>query len=140
MPHKNSEYSKDWFEQGDKDLNATKILLEHSGPVSTAATHIQQAVEKYLKGYLLFKGWKLKRTHNLVELLDFAIDYDQSFEQYRKFCEETTAYYLETRYPIFKAGPKKKEVEEALETAKSLVNDILKKFERLEKEEEEPEK
>ena len=65
-----------------------------------AAFHLQQATEKYLKGFLIGKGWKLERTHDLEDLLDYAIDFDAGLEEFRSLCQEITEYYLEERYPM----------------------------------------
>ena len=49
----------DWFLHGDNDLKSAKLLFSGDGPTENIAFFLQQAVEKYLKGYLLNKGWKL---------------------------------------------------------------------------------
>lgn len=114
MPDKESSIPIDWFSKADADLNTVEILLAQSGDTEIAATHIQQAIEKYLKGYLLAKGWKLKKTHDLPELLDEAVKYYPGLEKIRSLCEETTVFYFEARYPFFKEGPTTQEVNEFL--------------------------
>ena len=52
-----------------------------------AAFHLQQALEKYLKGYLIGKGWKLERVHDLEDLIDHAVDYEAAFESFRFLCQ-----------------------------------------------------
>ncbi|MEW5936978.1 MAG: HEPN domain-containing protein [Candidatus Thermoplasmatota archaeon] len=115
---------KDWFERGQADIESAELLLVHGGDTAVIAMHIQQAVEKYLKGYLLSKGWKLKRTHDLAELLNDAIDYASKFEEFRSFCDEATAYYFESRYPMFAEGPTKEDVESAFNNAKEIISMI----------------
>lgn len=97
MKSRESFLPKDWFGKGNLDLRRTEILLENDDPEG-AAFHLQQALEKYLKGYLIGKGWKLKRIHDLEDLLDYAVDYDKHFELYRLLCQEVTEYYTEERY------------------------------------------
>lgn len=41
--------------------------------------HIQQAVEKYLKAFLIFKGWELKKIHDIELLLTEAMNFDIEF-------------------------------------------------------------
>ena len=60
---------------------------------------IQQAAEKYLKGYLIYHGWKLRKTHDLRQLVAEAVNYDLGFADFRDFTRKATAYYLEYRYP-----------------------------------------
>ena len=100
MPTKESGFPEDWFKIGDQDLKAAEILIRENS-LKVASFHLQQAVEKYLKGYLLSKGWKLQRTHDLELLLDFAIEFDKDFEDFRDLCQITTEYYIDERYPIF---------------------------------------
>lgn len=99
MQNKESLYSKDWIAKGDNDLDAARILLEAKN-LQSASFHIQQAIEKYLKGYLLSKGWKLRRIHELDGLLDEAAPHNPGFEKFRPLCELATEYYIEERYPL----------------------------------------
>lgn len=57
-------------------------------------------MEKFLKAFLLSKGWKLVRTHNLVTLLDEVVSYDSIFNNFRFALQEISLYYLDSRYPI----------------------------------------
>lgn len=100
MPdNKESFYPKDWFEKAKKDLHQVKVLLA-DGDTEGAGFHLQQAVAKYLKGYLLSKGWKLQYVHGLVKLLNYTKDYDPSLEEFRALCEQVTGYYIIERYPF----------------------------------------
>ena len=74
-----SSWSEDWFAQGDMDIQAAEILHSQSGPPSIVAFHIQQAIEKYLKGFLLAHDWSLRRIHDLEVLIHDAIDRDTDF-------------------------------------------------------------
>ena len=61
--------STEWFALGDQDLAAARILLTEDGPLPVVAFHLQQTIEKYLKGYLLNLGWQLRRIHDLEIML-----------------------------------------------------------------------
>lgn len=123
-----SLYPLDWIEKAEKDFNRIKNRLEE-GDIEDAAIHLQQALEKYLKGYLLFKGWTLTRTHNLRVLLDEAIRFNSNFVQFQRLCEEVTTYYFEDRYPFFAEPPSKEEVKENLKIATELIQIIKKDIE-----------
>jgi HEPN domain-containing protein len=58
-----SSLPKDWYNKGALDIRRSEILLENNDPEG-AAFHLQQALEKYLKGYLIRKGWKLECYNN----------------------------------------------------------------------------
>lgn len=118
-----SLYPMDWIEKAEKDLNRICPRLEE-GDVEDAAVHLQQALEKYLKGYLLSKGWTLTRTHNLRVLLDEATKFNPNLIQFQRLCEGVTPYYLEDRYPFFAEAPSKEEVEENLKAAEELIQII----------------
>lgn len=121
MKNKESLLPKDWFHKGDLDMRRSEILLENDDPEG-AAFHLQQALEKYLKGYLISNGWKLERIHDLEDLLDYAVDYNKAFEDYRSLCQEVTEYYFEERYPfLISSGLSKDEVRLRAEKAKEFI-------------------
>ncbi len=75
-------------------------MLAQSGPLAVVAFHLQQAIEKYLKGFLLSTGWSLRRIHDLEVLLQQAIAQDTDFAPFLAACQRITEYYIEARYPI----------------------------------------
>lgn len=89
----------EWFERGKHDYQIAKMAHEADGPGDTISVLLQQSAEKYLKGYLISQGWKLKKTHNIVELLDEAMIYDPAFSLFLDLGRTLTAYYVEDRYP-----------------------------------------
>lgn len=124
MSAKESRYAEDWFRKGDADLRSVLRLLEGED-IDIAAFHLQQAIEKYLKGFLLGKGWKLRRIHELEVLLNEAIAFDKTLERFRELCTSATEYYLFERYPYDEAssvtkGDLQKQVKEAKELRKAL--------------------
>ncbi|MBS7249118.1 MAG: HEPN domain-containing protein [Candidatus Freyarchaeota archaeon] len=126
MKGRESRLPQDWFRKGEADIRTAEILLNHGGDPEIAASHLQQALEKYLKGYLLSKGWQLEHIHDLTVLLDEAVKHKPELQKYREFLEEVTAYYFQSRYPIMIQGPKKEEVEKALTRTKEIVQILLK--------------
>ncbi|MDZ7290573.1 MAG: HEPN domain-containing protein [candidate division KSB1 bacterium] len=114
-----------WFRKADADVQTVEILLAHGGNMEMAAMHIQQAVEKYLKGYLLSTGWELDRIHDLPALLDEAVTRNAAFDQFREFCETVNAFYFEARYPFEVEPPPEQEVRNFLEQSKQFIEFIL---------------
>jgi HEPN domain-containing protein len=128
MPGPESTLPTDWFAQGDLDLHAAEVLLSQDGPLSIAAFHLQQAIEKYLKGYLLSTGWFLRRIHDLEILIQEATARDEDFSPYLTPCQKITEYYIETRYPLGISTPLQPETVQAdLDTARDLIPLILEK-------------
>lgn len=118
-----STYPADWLALAEEDFRRVSRRLEE-GDVADAAFHLQQALEKYLKGFLLTKGWKLQRTHDLRALLEEASRHEPSLRKFRRLCAEVTAYYVQNRYPFFGARPEKEEVEANFQEAQELVAQI----------------
>lgn len=99
-------------------------LLDNQDP-EAAGFFLQQTVEKFLKAFLLSKGWKLKRIHDLETLLNRALDYDSSLEPFREVCQKITGFYSIERYPFFtEPGITDDDVREALMDAKTLIEKL----------------
>lgn len=128
MPALDAAIPGDWFAQADLDIEAAEILLVQSGPLAMVAFHIQQTLEKYLKGYLLSTGWPLRRIHDLETLIQEAIARDGDFAPFLAACQEITEYYIETRYPMGVHTSLQRETLEAnLETTRDLIALICRK-------------
>lgn len=99
MPRKESLYPTDWLRIAEKDLQRAEHLLEiHDA--EAAGFYLQQAIEKFLKAFLLSNGWKLERIHDLEALLNDALMYDSSLDEFRSACQKITAFYFVERYPF----------------------------------------
>ncbi len=125
MPPQNSTYPAGWVNVAEKDLKRVHLHLREDDP-EAAGFLLQQAIEKFLKAFLLTRGWKLRRTHNLVALLDDAVAYDPGLELFRAVCQEVTNYYLIERYPTrqFRVGIATTEVRESLQAAADLIEKL----------------
>lgn len=75
MPPEGSFYPAAWLRIAEKDLGRVERLLSIQDP-EAAGFYLQQAVEKFLKAFLLSKGWQLARIHDLEALLNQALTYD----------------------------------------------------------------
>lgn len=128
MPGKESLLPHNWFRKANADVQTVEILLSHGGNMEVAAMHIQQTVEKYLKGFLLSTGWKLDRIHDLPALLDEAVTRSAAFEQFREFCETVNAFYFEARYPFLVEPPPEEEVRSFLEQTQQFIKFVLSEF------------
>jgi HEPN domain-containing protein len=91
MPPDESMYPPEWLRIAGKDLERVSRSLRDGDP-ELAGFCLQQAVEKYLKAFLLSRGWKLQRTHNLEVLLDAATAYAPDLEDFRAVCQVITLY------------------------------------------------
>ena len=66
---------------------------------NAAGFFLQQSLEKYLKAFLLTRGWDLVKIHELDALLDDAVAYEPALRSFYPLCERVTSYYFLDRYP-----------------------------------------
>ena len=124
MPREESRYPADWLRLAERDWKRVERLLDEHDP-ELAGFCLQQAAEKFLKAFLLSRGWQLRRIHNLDTLLDDAITYDASFEDFRGVCQKITAFYFVERYPfIVETGMVEEDVRSSLEQVKELIEKL----------------
>jgi HEPN domain-containing protein len=89
------------FENGDADLANAYLILNNphtEGLFGIACFHCHQAVEKYLKGYLLLNGEQPPLIHDLKLLLDRCIKFDDDLPRFDSDCRDLNPYYIEARY------------------------------------------
>lgn len=91
--------AEEWFERGGRDIETAQLLYDERGYTDLMAYLIQQAIEKYLKGYLILHGKKPPKIHELDTLLNHIATFDNSFTDFLDFCEKASRYYIEARYP-----------------------------------------
>lgn len=116
-----SPYPADWLLIGDKDLQRVERALRDEDP-EAAGFFLQQALEKFLKAFLLAHGWALRRVHDLEALLDDAAAYDASLNRFRKVCQRITTYYMLGRYPLRRlVEPTAPDISADLESARELI-------------------
>ncbi|MCK4386237.1 MAG: HEPN domain-containing protein [candidate division Zixibacteria bacterium] len=119
---KNSKESvQEWFTKGDHDIESAQSLFERHGYTDIIAFLIQQAIEKYLKGYLIYHGWELKKIHDLQELVNEATKLDKSFAGFLDPCIRISKYYIDTRYPGFPTEYPQEEIKKSLNVAKKII-------------------
>ena len=92
--------ASEWFRRGDREIETAQLLYDEEGYTDAIAYHIQQAIEKYLKGYLVLRGQKPPRVHDLDTLLNLVATLEPDlYSPYIELCEKATRYYIEDRYP-----------------------------------------
>lgn len=96
---RDSMYYYKWLEKALHDLQAARILLTWGGDPPNVAFHCQQAIEKALKGYLLFRTGRHYDGHNLTYLCRQAVQVDNRFLQWLNDSAVLNNLYIETRYP-----------------------------------------
>jgi len=124
-----SDEIKQWIIKGDHDLGTAKITYLHIPEyLDTITFHCQQAVEKYLKAYLVFQSATFKSSHDLIYLLDLITQTDSVFENYYDTISELQGYAVEVRYPNETIFLSIRKVEKAITIAKEVRELVTRKM------------
>jgi HEPN domain-containing protein len=104
MPPEESRYARDWLRIAERDWKRITHALE-DGDAEEAGFWLQQALEKFLKAYLLSKGSSLRKVHDLEVLVNEAAVDVPDVARYAKACRKITGYYIAERYPLLDSSP-----------------------------------
>lgn len=120
---------KSWIEKGDHDLGTAQLTFLYIPRYrDTIAFHCQQAVEKYLKGYLFLNNTDFKRTHNLNYLLSLVSQFDSVNDDLYDKVTELEDFSVEIRYPDTSIDLSDEDIHQALSIAREFRNYVLKKM------------
>jgi HEPN domain-containing protein len=100
MTKEQSEYINQWLIKANEDIFVIEYLSKEEPGTFTSAIcfHAQQAVEKFLKAFLLFNSCEIKKVHDVDFLLEECKKIDQnSFREVD--LKNLTEYSVNARYP-----------------------------------------
>jgi len=122
-------YLKGWLIKANNDIRI--IQNEFSLPEERIVTdavcfHAQQAVEKFLKSFLISKNTEFSKTHNLNLLLSKCIFLDKEFEILD--LGNLNYYGIDVRYGEELYLPSNNEAKEAFEIASKVKEFVLMKL------------
>jgi HEPN domain-containing protein len=123
------DYLGKWLIKANNDLKVAEneIQLAPQDMVTDAICfHCQQAVEKYLKAFLIFKQIDFDKSHKLEYLLELCIEKDIDFSQIE--LGDLSFYAVEVRYPDDFYIPTENEARENLDIARKVKEFILQKL------------
>lgn len=115
---KRIELIKEWTHKAKNDIGIAKLALDSNAEYTDAICfHCQQAVEKYLKAYLINQDILFKKTHSLPYLLDLIDETDKVSEEMYQKAEVLESYAVEIRYPNDWYEPTMEDAHQAYEIA-----------------------
>ena len=123
------EYIKNWLKKAENDLKIVEheLELDEEEIVKDAVCfHCQQAVEKYLKAYLIFKRVDFPRTHSIEYLMEQAAKIDKDFSGIN--VEGLSDFGIDIRYPDDFYIPEINEVKFYYNLAKKIKLLVLRKI------------
>ena len=89
----------DWFAFAAERLKGADILWREEGITGLGIEALQEAVERYLKGFLVAKGWTLVKTHDLERLIREAAMHNDAFIRFVPLANELTEDFFAQHYP-----------------------------------------
>ena len=93
-----TDLARDWFRRGNEDIEACRILLGHESQYGLVCFHAEQAIEKYLKGFLGLLSADIKKTHELDDLVGQCISLMPMPELEQFDLEKLSSYAVAPRY------------------------------------------
>jgi len=120
------ELISNWIKKAEKDL----LTVEHELSFPDAVTesicfHCQQAVEKFLKAYLVFLGIPFTKTHEIGELITKFENKDKEISAFKEEADKLTDYAIDVRYPEELLEPTLEEAKEAKKIATKIKEFVL---------------
>ena len=91
----------EWVRKAEGDYTAARreYRARKEPNFDASCFHAQQCAEKYLKGRLHESGISVEKTHNLVHLLDLALQVEPLWEGMRTSLVVLNNYAVAFRYP-----------------------------------------
>lgn len=91
---------RDWLALAREDLAvAEHLIVSGTTFYGIVAFHAQQAVEKYMKAFLVAHEISFRKTHDLVQLMDLIVEINRPLGEALEPCATLSPYSVEVRYP-----------------------------------------
>ncbi|MFH1777377.1 MAG: HEPN domain-containing protein [Candidatus Omnitrophota bacterium] len=119
-----------WFKKAESDIKTIENNIKSKEPpTDTICFHAQQAIEKYVKGALVYFGEHVTKTHDLISLLTQISKHIPELASFENELDEISHYGVEVRYPDILYEPTLEEAQSAYETALKIKDIVLAKIE-----------
>ncbi|MBM3854869.1 MAG: HEPN domain-containing protein [Verrucomicrobia bacterium] len=89
----------DWIYLAQERLRAADALFATEGVTLSGVELLHESVERYLKAFLISRGWKLRKVHDLAFLLDECISREPQFGGFQDLAETLTEQFWAQHYP-----------------------------------------
>lgn len=116
----------EWMAKAQEDLQSARVLLQHEPPLAGPASfHAQQAAEKSLKCFLVFREVEFDFVHNLEYLLHLCEEEERVFGDLYGQADALAPFAIDVRYP---GGMEVsvQESQEVLSAAQTIYEEVVK--------------
>ncbi|MBI4682423.1 MAG: HEPN domain-containing protein [Nitrospirae bacterium] len=118
---------KEWSYKAERDIDTARLTHDNRPEYTDIICyHCQQAVEKYLKAYLVYLDTPFEKKHDLDYLIDLIADNDKDIEQFYDIVETLSGYAVEVRYPDDWSEPSREEAKNAYKIALDIKDYVVK--------------
>jgi HEPN domain-containing protein len=112
----------EWLDKSDEDLRVARIILQADTSLAAAALyHCQQATEKALKGFLVWHGQVIRKTHDLESIGQEVLVIDPTLASIVADAVPLTTFAWLTRYPGAGLIPDQQMAARGLRTAEAVI-------------------
>ncbi len=116
-----------WIEKAEHDILTVQTIIEYQPLVlDTACFHCQQAAEKYLKAFLVFKKQEIIKTHAIDFLIKQCAKFDSEFKDIN--IKDIQIFAIDARYPDDSIEPTMEETNEYLQIVNEIKALVLEKI------------
>ena len=116
-----------WLRIAREDLRSAKGLFPLD-LFSNVTINCQQAAEKSLKAYLVFKRQSIAKTHDLLRLLELCMAIDKNFERLFEAADHLNPFSVKFRYPTEFDIPDSADAERAIQQAQKIVTFVVRRI------------
>ena len=114
-----------WFRMAEIDRRAVATLFASPDKLWSVITfHAQLAAEKSLKGYLAFRGKEPEKIHNMIALIEDAMNFDPTLSILERDCNNLSYFSVEARYPEFEENYTEDVARDAIAASDRICNAI----------------
>jgi HEPN domain-containing protein len=116
------EEAQSWFQKAHEDLSVVRLVLP-AGLTDSAAFHVQQVLEKLLRGLLAAADQVLFKSHDIEELAELAHVHWPAIVASPFPLKKVGEWYIGSRYPdVAGPSPDPEAVAEALDAVAALLD------------------
>ncbi len=127
MPDKDLVHA--WLVKAARDLETARIVASYMPDYyDVIAFHCQQAIEKSLKGYLVWIDVEFKPVHDLGYLINLASTRDAEMDIWFEVVDEISRYAVQIRYPDTIIILTNDQVRDAIATADQIIEMVSRKI------------
>ena len=121
-----ADFVQQWLKKADLDLQAARLLC--AGELDdyfVSGFHAQQAVEKYIKAFLVRYQIEFPKTHDIGRLRQLVARQDATLAERLERADVLTPYGVDMRYPEAFEVILQKQAEQAVALAEWVKAEIL---------------